>query len=141
MSITLFDVFMLMVLIYMAVSDFRYKEISQWVLVPAILAAGLIRYFSGMDMMDGMTGALTGVAVLLAAKFTRQAVGYGDGAVILFLGMCLGWRKSLSVLLMTLLMISAAGILMLGFGKIHKKTRWPMVPWLLLSSVIGVMIW
>ena len=130
----------LIVLLFSSIEDVRHGKISLYGVIFGSAAAVMIQLVYRHDFTASLIGALIGILMLITARMTRQAVGYGDGAVFLFIGVSLGWKKCMEILMMSLLLISIAGVFMIAAGRVTRKTKWPMLPWILISSVIGVML-
>lgn len=77
---------------------------------------------------------LPGIGLIVLARLTHENIGYGDGIVVLLLGIWKGFLNSLSVLVAALFLLSLWGILLLLSGKGHRKTRIPFVPFLLAAQ-------
>ncbi|MDR2044736.1 MAG: prepilin peptidase [Clostridium sp.] len=80
------------------------------------------------------TAALVpGVLVLLLA-FASRKIGYGDGWLLLILGLLLGQRDCMNVFLTSVFLAGCTGLVMLLFRK-GKKTI-PYVPFLAISVAL-----
>lgn len=113
--------------------DLRFKEIPLWVsLLGAAIGTGL-SLWEGRSVLDILIALIPGIICLVLAKISREAIGYGDGILLLSLGsMC-----SISKLLSTCFWGTAfAGIVaMVLLIVFHKKGCYqiPFVPFLLLG--------
>lgn len=123
-------------LFVMALMDIKCGYVHVWLVLLGSMAAIMSRMLCHQDMGVSLAGAVLGVCTLILCKLTKQSIGYGDGLVVLFLGISLGWQMALTVLMLSLFMISVAGLSMMAVGKVKKKTKWPMIPWILVSFVI-----
>ena len=64
-----------------------------------------------------VSGAAVGIVFLGISNITREAFGYGDGIVILIMGICLGLRDLLIVLMISFLGASLIAIFLLVWNK------------------------
>lgn len=80
---------------------------------------------------------LPGLFLLLAGRLSRWQIGAGDGAVILIMGLWLGFEKTIVVLTMGLFLCSifCGGLVLLK--KAGRKTEIPFIPFLLAACLIG----
>jgi leader peptidase (prepilin peptidase)/N-methyltransferase len=87
-----------------------------------------------------MTGAalLPGVIFWAISYVTREKVGYGDGWVLLMIGLFIGAAKCIAVLVAALLAETVCLILLLAMRKIHRDDEVPFVPFLLIG--LGVIM-
>ena len=87
-----------------------------------------------------LLGAGVGIAFLGISKITREAFGYGDGIVILILGICLGLWDLLIVLMVSFLGASLIAILLLVWSKGAKKQSMPFIPFLCIGYVAVILM-
>ena len=116
------------------VFDIRKKEI------PLILAG------SGMAAAIGFTvwrlgngsvfagqvllSMLPGLFFLLVSWCTKEKVGYGDGILLLIIGLMGGFYLCLTGLCISLFLSALFGVLLLFLHKAQKSSRIPFVPFL-----------
>ena len=84
-----------------------------------------------------LIGMLPGVGMLLVARFSGAA-GYGDGLVLVGLGMLLGIWRVLLLLAGSLFALSLVSLLLLLLGKVRGNTRIPFLPFL--DLILGLQI-
>lgn len=87
-------------------------------------------------LIELLTGVLIGLAALFLAWVTREAIGYGDGVVLLMLGILLGGSHCFAVAMAAII---ASGIWALGlivFFHKNRKYEMPFIPFL-----FGGLIW
>lgn len=135
------------VLLMEAMMDFRWKEIAVWrlCLYGIVICCYLLLTNQNIDFKECFFGIGIGVFFLLFAKISNEAVGYGDGAVILMLGSIIGGKDLLRILCLAffLLMMAAMGLFVwnrFGLDKIKKK-RLAFLPFLFLGYLGGIMLW
>ena len=122
-------IIVILMLIYESVVDIKKKYIHIWPVAAAgIMGAALNVGIYGVKASDIAGGAAVGGILLLMAFVSRQQIGYGDAAVFLALGVCLGPVRALWVLWLSMLAAGIVGIV----GILRKKHGWrsqmPYVP-------------
>ena len=138
----------IIMLAFCSVQDIREKEISLWKLQIygfLILGIFLSRFFIQKNSLfslleKGIFGLIPGLLFLFLAKASKEAVGYGDGIILLFIGISIGFWQCLGVLFTALLgiFLAAAMILMLAGRK--KNVHIPVLPFLL-TGMAGGYFW
>ncbi len=114
-----------------AISDILRREICLFsigiFMIAAIVYQGLIL----QNIAAILPGLLPGAALLVLSRVTREALGLGDGLLVLVLGSFLGLNEALDVLLLALFFAAVwAGILLL-IRKKHRDYEFPFVPFVL----------
>ncbi len=128
------SVTVLLLLILCSYYDLRYRKLPLFI----IIAFGII-----ITVINGLDGSLfnqmvyfrliPGTVFLMIAFMTKQAVGYGDGMIIILLGLSLGLIQCVSVVFTGLVLSSAVSVYILIFTRGNRQTRLPFVPFLLLA--------
>lgn len=80
-------------------------------------------------------GLLPGLLMLLLGRASREAVGYGDGLVVLVLGLYTGLWAGIEVLFLSFFFSALWAIILLIFRKGRRDTAFPFVPFLLLGYI------
>lgn len=132
-------------LIYMGVCmvfDIRRREIPLLLIIFGIAAA------FGIDLWQIREGVVTtaevgismlpGVFFLLTGFFTGEKVGYGDGLLLIILGLLFGVYRCFLTLCISLVFSAAVSLMLLLLHKAGRHSRIPFVPFLVLG--MGVMI-
>ncbi len=79
-----------------------------------------------------------GVGFFLLSFLTGEKVGYGDGWVLLMIGLFLGVYRCFLILLLGLAAESAVAVVLLALGKIQRDREIPFSPFLLLGMGVAV---
>ena len=75
--------------------DFQKQEISSWLLIlMGSLGTGIQIFEGSVSLGAWFGGILLGAALLFLAFVTREEIGYGDGWLVLVMGMSLGLKYS-----------------------------------------------
>ena len=119
-------------------TDIRKKSVSIWhLLATGIAGAAFSLILGDVPWWSVPAGILLGGVFLLLTKITRGAIGYGDGAMIAFLGAWFGLGQTLSLLLMALILAAVWGGICL-FRKKGRKFRIPFAPFLAAGAAVNV---
>ena len=138
----------IIMLAFCSVQDIREKEISLWKLqIYGLLILGIFlsRFFIQKNSLfslleKGIFGLIPGLLFLFLAKASKEAVGYGDGIILLFIGISIGFWQCLGVLFTALLGIFLAAAMILILAGRKKNVRIPFLPFLL-TGMAGGYFW
>ena len=133
------DVVILGLLLACAVSDWRKKEIPVYLLMIMGVDVLLLSVCCGGQSIGSRAlGAGIGLLFLIVGKCTKEAIGYGDGWLILLLGIYLGAVQLIQLLLAASLMAGVCALFSLWKRRWNKKATLPFVPFLFIGC-LGVM--
>ena len=109
-------------LLYAAYTDWRRRQIDNWLNAVIALAAPLFWFACGLGLADiGWQFALAlGSFVLLAGLFAMGAMGGGDVKLLTALAL---WIKPMLFLQLVTIMAVAGGVLTIGFAFWHIARR------------------
>ena len=127
----------------MSISDIRCKRIPIWMIglgIP-VASAAVLRGWNENELSVKMTVfcLIPGILLLLTA-FTKKA-GYGDGIVLLLLGLMVGRDCCMKIFLISLMLMSLFAAVMLILRKVVKETRLPYLPFLLIAWFAGRLLY
>ena len=130
----------LLFLLFSSFLDIRKREISVPVTLLFGLAGVVYSVRTGRTMTDYLIPLGIGILILGGSVLTRGQVGMGDGWMLLALGCMLRMECYIQMACIGMLLAAAySGVLMLVFRK-NRKTEIPLVPFLLLGYVGGMII-
>lgn len=130
----------LLFLLFSSFLDIRKREISIPVTLLFGLAGVVYSVRTGRTMTDYLIPLGIGILILGGSVLTRGQVGMGDGWMLLALGCMLRMECYIQMASIGMLLAAAySGVLMLVFRK-NRKTEIPLVPFLLLGYVGGMII-
>lgn len=130
----------LLFLLFSSFLDIRKREISIPVTLLFGLAGVVYSVRTGRTMTDYLIPIGIGILILGGSVLTRGQVGMGDGWMLLALGCMLRMECYIQMACIGMLLAAAySGVLMLVFRK-NRKTEIPLVPFLLLGYVGGMII-
>lgn len=125
-----------------SISDIRKKEISLWAVIVFGIggaATGTAKSLLGGEViLSWMPGIFPGLFLILAAKVTREGIGYGDGAALMVTGMYLGLIYTLNLLLCGLLLSALAAVFLITVKKAGKKYQIPFLPFLFIGYCVVI---
>ncbi|MDE5866818.1 MAG: prepilin peptidase [Lachnospiraceae bacterium] len=117
-----------------SIFDIRKKELPLLVLIIGFLAAFGTRMWhicKGLETVSGIAESLLpGVFFLLLGFCTREKVGYGDGLMLIILGLFLGFFRCFLILCVGLIFSSVFALILLIFRKVGRNSRLPLIPFL-----------
>lgn len=125
-----------------AVFDFVKREIPLTVIWVGMITAAIMRT---KGMMGETTWVMLGLSVMpggcfwLLSFMTREKVGYGDGWLLVMIGLFLGLEKCFFTLLLGLVTESGAVLVLLTLKKIKRDDEVAFAPFLWIG--MGVVIW
>ena len=123
------------------IEDLRKKEIS-WLLI--MIGAGMAGFLQGIGagtpLEQCIGGAAVGALLIGAAFLTREAIGYGDGAVTATVGMMLGFSMILEILLTALGVAAVVSAVLLTLKKAGRKKELPFLPFLACAAWFCVIL-
>lgn len=128
----------LLLLIPQAIFDIKNQSVYVW---PNVVALFLIQTFC----VEGGVAAhlirlIPGILFIVFTFASKEAIGTGDGIVILALGTILGIENTFKAIFYATVLASVFSLVLICLRKVNKKTRLPFVPFLLLGTVIGGII-
>lgn len=131
-------ILLFIILIPACIQDIKEKSVS--VLITSVgLGAGLIiNLVLHTDKIPRLLLCIIpGLFLLACAKITHEAIGYGDGLIMLAIGNIVGLVSSTKILFSALLIAGFYSIGLMAVKKAGKETVVPFVPFLLLG-VLGI---
>lgn len=130
------EILLFLFLAVCSVFDGLQKQIPLVVVWLGMMTAICLRINGIMGEAD-VTGTLLslipGTGFFLLSFLTREKVGYGDGWVLLMIGLFSGFSRCFLILLIGLLLESIVAVVLLLFKKIHRDKEIPFSPFLLLG--------
>ncbi|MGN0160060.1 MAG: prepilin peptidase [Lachnospiraceae bacterium] len=124
-----------------AVEDWKTQQLDVARLGCFGIIAILLRlFYLKSNIYELFEAMIIGVLVLLIGKATREAIGYGDGVVIMIMGLFSGFRITIHTCMGAFFILSILSIGYFVKNGIAVEKRIPFVPCLLLGY-IGGLLW
>ena len=124
-----------------AVSDGCSRQVPLAVVWLGMLTAIGLRIGGMMgevNLMSVLLSLVPGAGFFLLSFLTEEKVGYGDGWVLLMIGLFTGIYRCFLILIFGLVAESAAAVVLLAIGKVKRDREIPFLPFLLLG--MGVVV-
>ncbi|MCM1194280.1 MAG: prepilin peptidase [Acetatifactor muris] len=122
-------------LVVISVVDIKSRRVPVWLLAAGGAAAlPAIQWGSAGECLAVLKGVMPGLLLLAAAFFTGRA-GYGDGVVLLVLGM-VSKGRTLVLFGVSMLLIAVFAVALLVFRRADRNTRLPYLPFLAVSWLL-----
>lgn len=138
----------MIMLAFCSIQDIKEKEVSLWKLkIYGFLSLAVSLWNISTTEKDtfsliekSLLGLIPGLFFLFIAKATKEAIGYGDCLILLFIGMSLGFWESLGVLFTGLLGVFLASVLVFFCCRRTTGSRIPFIPFLF-TGMAGGYFW
>jgi leader peptidase (prepilin peptidase)/N-methyltransferase len=134
-------------LIVITVIDLYHQIIPDLISLPGIglgLLVSIIKFIPQITFVDSLIGILLGggslflVATLYQWLFKREGMGGGDIKLLAMIGAFLGWKAVILTILLSSLIGSITGIIIMGLKGKDFKYAIPFGPFLSLGAVIAL---
>lgn len=123
----------------MSLSDAKYRIVpDQFIILAFISGFGFIPFIDSWQAQ--LIGLLIGggimflVAILSKFAFKQMAVGGGDIKLFAALGICLGAKGVVAVMILTCFIMGIHALFKIGRGELSIKDSLPMVPYVFVST-------
>ena len=125
---------LIIILGVICVFDIIRKKIPVYMLI-VLAAAGIISNFTvgEFDIEKRIIAMLPGIILLIVSMITKQQIGYGDGLIILIMGLYIDIDDILSIVLSSFLLSSIAAIILMTVFKKKKNFEMAFSPFLLIG--------
>ena len=125
---------LIIILGVICVFDIKRKIIPVYMLI-ILAAAGIISNFTvgEFDIEKRIIAMLPGMILLIVSMITKQQIGYGDGMIILIMGLYIDIDDILSIVLSSFLLSSIAAIILMTVFKKKKNFEMAFSPFLLIG--------
>ena len=125
---------LIIILGVICVFDIKRKKIPVYMLI-ILAAAGIISNFTvgEFDIEKRIIAMLPGMILLIVSMITIQQIGYGDGMIILIMGLYIDIDDILSIVLSSFLLSSIAAIILMTVFKKKKNFEMAFSPFLLIG--------
>lgn len=132
------EIVVLLFLLIAAYKDWKTKRISVlFLFVMSVVMLGIRLLIIEESLLSTLGGVAIGIVFFMFSKCTKESVGYGDSWLILLLGIFLGGKRVLEVVLIAMLFSGVFSIVhCMRYGWDRKQTI-PFIP-SLAAAYIGV---
>lgn len=123
-----------------AAYDIQKKEIPMlpvWIGIIVAIVAWICRIFAGeAEFMEMTPAVLPGLFLLGVGFFSKEKVGFGDGILLVMIGLMVGFPFCLVILCIGLISSCLYALFLLVFRRAGKGDSFPFAPFLALA--VGV---
>ena len=137
----IFEISMVVLLLYAAYEDIKKKSIPIYVLAISgalsTIAVGVKFFYLHESPVALLMTVIPGILLLAIAFMTNQSLGYGDGLLVLSMGPVFGLEKMILGMFLAFFLSSIISLLLYVLKKVGRKTEIPFVPFI--SIGMGVM--
>lgn len=117
--------------------DIKYKMVRvRWCMGFALFSIAYQGWIRHVGWMEIISGIVLGGFVLVLSYITKEAIGRGDGILLLSVGISWGFWQGIQIFMLGLLFIMVAGVLLIFIKKVSLRERIPFVPFLFLGDAV-----
>ena len=124
-------------LAWAAWKDIRSKKLPVIFLIIGACTGIVLQIIIGeASVWDILLSCIPGAIAYAVAFFTKQALGYGDAALIIISGIFLGLNTNVMLILIALALSAIAAAVLLILKRKKRKDEMPFVPFMLCSYIV-----
>lgn len=132
-------IYILLFLFICAFIDKRQKEIPLFLPIIGFIISLILSILAReLSVLQIVLGCVLGIVALLLAKLTKQAIGYGDGMILICTGAALGLWKNLIILCIALVICACTCALLMFARRKKKKDDIAFIPFLFSGYVVSI---
>ncbi len=129
------NLWMLTLFLTSVAEDMRKKEVPLEI-YPVFLLPVIILHLAQRDWLNPLVAVVLAGIFYLLAKYSKQAIGYGDAVAIPLLCLLGGFQTAGVIILMALVLVGTVGLVLLISRKANRKTEVPFIPFLAAAYLI-----
>lgn len=129
------NLWMLTLFLTSVAEDMRKKEVPLEI-YPVFLLPVIILHLAQRDWLNPLVAVVLAGIFYLLAKYSKQAIGYGDAVAIPLLCLLSGFQTAGVIILMALVLVGTVGLVLLISRKANRKTEVPFIPFLAAAYLI-----
>ena len=124
-----------------SISDCRKKTIPYVLLLGlGVIVVAFLFLDNGVSLRMRMGGVVLGVLFLFISKCTKEAIGYGDSFILLFLGIHMGILQVLGIVFVAALVAAVFSVFFLWKYHWKRQATLPFVPFLTISYMGAILL-
>lgn len=124
-----------------AYQDLKKREISVLFLgVMSVLAIFAAIWCKDVSIAQRLAGGFVGALFLAISRLTKEAIGYGDSWLVCILGVYMGAREMLQVLLFASLLAALCSLFYLWKKRWKRKAAIPFVPFVAVMYLGAILL-
>lgn len=127
-------------LLWGMIQDIKMKKITSSYLkigsIVSVIIFCVFTYNENLKWNQWIIFLGPGLIFLIAARITKEEIGYGDGFVLLILGICIGDIEIWEICKISIYFICVYTLIMVVRKKIKRKDRIPYLPFLWIAHLL-----
>lgn len=141
----------ILLLIFLTIStlmDIKNKSVNLYLCIFFLILGVGYNTFLHLEGVIGIgdiiVATIPGFILLLLSLVTRQGIGFGDGVVVIIMGMLIGFERTVTSLMVGLIVATIFSGVLIMIKKVEKNHQIPFIPFLsigvdviVLGEVIG----
>ena len=127
------------IMIALSAMDLWKKKLPAWILYALLGVSVCVRLSMHTGILPFVYAITPGAVMLALAKLTREQIGYGDGLLLVSLGLFLGCEKTIFIVCGAMLVSFLVSVMILLLKKGNKKTQIPFVP-CMMAGYLGMLL-
>lgn len=112
------------------VTDIKNKTIPISVMILFGIFAAVYAVIGNKHILEIIYSLTPGAFLLALSLCTRESIGYGDGLLVMVLGVLVGFSICLLTVISGMIISGVFALILLIFRKVNGKTRLPFIPFL-----------
>ncbi|MCY6355043.1 prepilin peptidase [Clostridium sp. ZS2-4] len=119
-------------------TDVYFKTTISGIIVGIVFL--VVYYFTGYNIGTYILGALIGGGFISLIILITGGMGWGDAEICFLAGLYLGWKLTLLMLFLSVILGAVIGVLLIAIKKKSRKDYIPFGPYIALGAIIAA-IW
>jgi leader peptidase (prepilin peptidase)/N-methyltransferase len=129
-----------LILMIQSVLDIRSKRLPLWITGIGAGIGIIFLILQGSYNLSNATALLPGLLCLVIARVSREAIGYGDGLLLVMMGFYLKVSVLLGVCLWAITLAGIVALFLLATKKRKGKQEIPFVPFIFVGFILEVIL-
>ncbi|MCR5837235.1 MAG: prepilin peptidase [Lachnospiraceae bacterium] len=115
------------------ITDIRTKKIyGEWIGVFCFTGILYCLYME-KSVQSVVYSVIPGIILLIISVISKEAIGKGDGLMVINLGIIMGPEKIIGILMISLITCAVASLVMIVAKKVSKNYEIPFAPFLMIA--------
>ncbi len=128
-------------LLWESLEDIKTQTLEARILIGfGVLAVILEIFYVKANWTEVLAGAALGILALMMAWLSKESIGYGDGVVMLIMGICCGLNIMLETFLLAIMILAVVSMVMMIKKGVILNLRIPFIPCLFVGYIGGLLL-
>ena len=120
--------------------DYKHKEIPLWISILGGVIGVFFCIIEKRSFSSVLSACILGVLMLGFSWLTKEVIGYGDGIILIVMGLYLTISQLISIGMMAFCVAGVVALLLLVLFKKNGSYRIPFIPFLAIAYGIQYLI-